>query len=167
MVHQPAGNELLPSSWNRLRSALVRGRVRNGMLEPINTFSTKTERQPATLTADAVKISGMHGDTNTIEYLAPGNATAHAQAKFSQHGVILVLHFLLRPISVQRATGKPPMRTGSAHGIGTIENFDHGLRMDGEHSMDRSHVIDKSRTVPHPAKSLQAQECVRSEADRI
>jgi hypothetical protein len=155
---QLAGNELLGLAGivDRLKISAVPRIFRDGMVEPIDTFLTKTERQPATLTANAGEISGMYGNTNTVEYLPPGNETAHAQGKFPQHGMILVLHFLFRPISIQRATRKTPMWAGTTDGVGPIENFDQGLRIIGEHAMDRSHVVDESWTVSPPTESLQA-----------
>jgi hypothetical protein len=90
------------------------------MVESLDAFSTKTKRQPATLTADAGEISRVYGGTDTVEHFSPGNTTSHAQAKPLKHDVILVLHVLFGPISVQRATGKSPVGTGAAHGIRTV-----------------------------------------------
>ena len=108
----------------------------------------------------------MYSGANTVEHFTPWNATSDLQPKRLKHHVILIPHLLLRPISVQDASDRLPVRTGSAHSIGGIENFDHGLRMLCKNSMDRSHVLDEPGTITYPAKPLQAQEGMGSETNR-
>ena len=59
------------------------------------------------------------------------------------------------------------MWTGAAQGIGRSDDFDPLPRIISQSPMDSRHAFYKTRTIPLPAKPLQAQQCVRPDPNRI
>ncbi|HEX9156233.1 MAG TPA: hypothetical protein VF819_11740 [Nitrospira sp.] len=133
---------------------LAGGGIFEWMTQLVDSLPAIAKRQPSAGAADGRQIITTHRAPNTLENLSPTDMTPRLQTKLLKHHTILVTHLLLRPVTVQGASGRLLVRTGAADNIGRGKNLDPAFWMLGQSSVNRSHVLDKPGTIPLAAEAL-------------
>jgi hypothetical protein len=102
-------------------------------VEPLSAIS---ERQPATISTDALQAVSGESGADSMHHLAPWHDITGLQTKSRQDMTVLRVHVDFRTLVIHCASGRPSMRTSLANGIRRINHFNRLIGMQEQVMMD-------------------------------